>query len=64
MNEVDTNNQESVSWDSNPDRMGGSRDPQLEYAKGKKLRIVKSVDPTLAARPKIRYTKKPPYKRD
>jgi hypothetical protein len=63
-NEINASNQESVSWDTEPDRPGGSRDPQLPYAGSKRLRIVTSVDPTLAARPKLKYTKKPPYKRD
>jgi hypothetical protein len=58
-NEISASNQEDTG------RAGGSRDPQYAVAKGrKKLRIVKSVDPTIAAKPKARFTKKPPYKRD
>jgi hypothetical protein len=64
-NEVNVNNQESVSWDTDPERRGGSRDPQHSPSPGtKRLRIVTSVDPTIAARPKLKHTKKPPYKRD
>jgi hypothetical protein len=64
MNEVDASNQESVSYDSDPGRVGGSRDPQYAVAKNKKLKIIKSVDPTIAAKPKAKHTKKPQYKRD
>ena len=63
-NEVDASNQESVSWESEPDRPGGSRDPQDPYAKGKRLKIITSVSPAMAAKPKLKNTKKPPYKRD
>jgi len=64
-NEVSASNQESVSWDSEPERPGGSRDPQYSPSPGsRKLRIITSVDPTIAAKPKLKHTKKPPYKRD
>jgi hypothetical protein len=63
-NEVDASNQESVSWDSDPDRAGGSRDPQYGVTKKRKLKIATSVSPTIAAKPKLKHTKKPPYKRD
>jgi hypothetical protein len=64
-NEVSASNQESVSWDSEADRPGGSRDPQGPYnTKNKKLKIVTSVSPNVAAKPKLKNTKKPPYKRD
>jgi hypothetical protein len=63
-NDMDANNQESVSWDSESDRPGGSRDPQEPYAKNKRLKIITSVSPTIAAKPKLKNTKKPPYKRD
>jgi len=62
--EVSASNQESVGDDKELDRSGGSRDPQYDYKPGKKLRIVKSVDPTVAAKIKLRQTKKPRYKRD
>lgn len=57
-NEVDASNQEDSG------RTGGSRDPQYSVAKGKKLRIVHSVHPTIAAKIKLRKTKKPAHKRD
>jgi len=63
-NEIDASNQESVSWDTDPDRVGGSRDPQYDYKPGKRLKIITSVNPTAAAKPKLKLTKKPPYKRD
>lgn len=57
-NEVSAGNQEDVG------RAGGSRDPQYSVAKGRRLRIVTSVSPTIAAKPKPKKTKKPAYKRD
>jgi hypothetical protein len=58
MSELDSSNQEDTG------RAGGSRDPQYSVAKRRKLRIVHSVHPTIAAKIKPKKTKKPLYKRD
>lgn len=57
-NEVDVSNQESRGG---PGRM---TDPQYPVAKGKRLKIVTSNAPVVAAKIKPKHTKKATYKRD
>lgn len=45
-------------------RPGGSRDPQYTFDGKRRLRIVTSVDPTMARKPRLKKTAKPIYKRD
>lgn len=64
--EVSASNQEDATRESWEDdgRPGGSRDPQQTYNGKRRLRIITSVDPVVAAKPKYRRTKKAAYKRD
>jgi hypothetical protein len=65
-NEISASNEESVNRDSIVDdgRMGGSRDPQYTYDGKRRLRIITSIDPTMARKAKLRKTVKRIYKRD
>lgn len=64
--EVSASNEESVNRDSIVDdgRQGGSRDPQYAYDGKRRLKIITSVDPTMARKPKLKKTVKRIYKRD
>jgi hypothetical protein len=64
--EVSASNEESVNRDSEVDdgRPGGSRDPQYTYDGKRRLRIITSVDPTVARKPRLKKTVKRIFKRD
>jgi hypothetical protein len=64
--EVSASTEEAVNRDSEVDdgRMGGSRDPQYTYDGKRRLKIITSVDPTMARKPTLKKTVKRIYKRD
>lgn len=71
-NETDASNQESIAHMKSVDRKRGVDKQRREgvmsakpsYADGKKLRIVHSNSPAIAAKIKPKKTTKPLYKRD
>jgi hypothetical protein len=64
--EISASNEESVNRDSEVDdgRPGGSRDPQYPYDGKRRLKIITSVNPTAARKPRLQKTVKRIYKRD